>query len=74
MDGEDPGGAWLTGLRKSSRLSQVGLAGIMRRRGFRWHPTTVQRVEAGARPVRLEEAEALADIFRVPLADLRVAS
>jgi hypothetical protein len=42
----------------------------MEARGFRWHATTVARTESGERPVKLDEAAALADIFAVPLDSL----
>lgn len=55
----------LTGLRGST--SQQDLANEMRRRGFKWSQATVWSVEKGERPLRLAEADALADFFGVPL-------
>lgn len=72
-DDEAFAGTRLFELRKSAGVTQAGLAGLMRARRFRWHPTTVQRVENGARAVRLREAEALAEIFAVPLDSFRAA-
>lgn len=49
--------------RERKGMSQADLADQMRERGWRWHPQTVQKVEAGHRNVRVGEAEALARIF-----------
>lgn len=38
--------------------------------GIRWHQSTVTKVEAGERPVRLAEALAVASILHVSLEDL----
>lgn len=35
--------------------------------GIKWHQSTVTKVEAGARPVRLQEAVAIASILRTKL-------
>ena len=60
-------GARVRELRTRRDMHQAVLALAMRRSGFRWHQQTVARVEAGSRPVRLNEATALAEIFGVPL-------
>lgn len=57
-------------LRHAGRYTQAGLAREMAERGFAWYPTTVARVEAGQRPVSLEEAAALTALFSVPLDSL----
>lgn len=57
-------------LRREAGTSQEGLAASMREQGFPWYQTTVVRVEAGGRPVTLDEAGALAGIFGVPLGSL----
>lgn len=38
--------------------------------GIKWHQSTMTKVEAGTRPVRLFEALALASVLHVDLADL----
>ena len=38
--------------------------------GHAWHQTTVAKVEAGERPVKLAEAVALAALLHMPLGDL----
>lgn len=45
-------------------MSQSELAKRMAARGFKFHQTTVARIEAGERAVRLGEAEALAKILK----------
>lgn len=45
----------------------------MRERGFEWAQATVWSIEKGKRPLRLAEAEALADIFDIQIADLLAA-
>ncbi|TCJ23541.1 XRE family transcriptional regulator [Microbacterium sp. PI-1] len=44
-------------------LSQKDLADAMRKRGFRWSQATVWGVEKGERPLRLTEAEAVAEVL-----------
>ncbi len=53
--------------REHQRLSQAELARRMKAQGFPWHPMTVQRTESGERPLRLDEASALAAILGMPL-------
>lgn len=65
-DRDEAPSEWLFGLRKAARLSQVELAALMRKRGFPWHPTTVQRAEAGFRDPSFQEVAALSEIFGVP--------
>ncbi|MCM3779877.1 helix-turn-helix domain-containing protein [Microbacterium hydrocarbonoxydans] len=43
--------------------SQKDLADEMRKRGFRWSQATVWSIEKGERPLRLSEADAVADIL-----------
>ena len=43
-------------VRKLQGLSQEALANRMRERGHSWKQTTVSKIEAGRRPVSLEEA------------------
>ncbi|MBA9003695.1 helix-turn-helix domain-containing protein [Thermomonospora cellulosilytica] len=48
-------------------LSQTELARRMADRGFPWHQVTVSRTESGERPIRLDEAAALAGILGLPV-------
>jgi transcriptional regulator with XRE-family HTH domain len=57
----------LRGLRLGADMTQTSLAAAMRERGFRWHQTTVTRVEAGRQHLTIEEAAALAGLFGVGL-------
>lgn len=57
-------------LRLSRRWSQEDLAEAMTTTGTRLHQTQIGRIEIGARPVRLNEAGAFADLFGVSLAAL----
>ncbi|MGH3381341.1 MAG: helix-turn-helix domain-containing protein [Actinoallomurus sp.] len=56
--------------REELGLSQRDLAERMQGQGLDWHQTTVARTESTRRPVRLNEAMALAGILRVPLEEL----
>ncbi|WP_292763784.1 helix-turn-helix domain-containing protein [Microbacterium sp. UBA3486] len=44
-------------------MSQKDLADAMRKLGFRWSQATVWSIEKGERPLRLSEAESVADIL-----------
>lgn len=68
-----PPGARVRELRTGADMAQAALAAEMARRGFRWHQTTVTRIEAGARHLAIEEAAAIADIFAVPIGSLAAA-
>lgn len=57
-------------LRTAAGLSQEQLAEVMRERGFSWRQTTTAKTEAGDRPVRVNEAAALAAILRTSVAGL----
>jgi transcriptional regulator with XRE-family HTH domain len=52
--------------RESFDWSQAELADRLKRHGVNWHQTTVAKVEAGERPVRLNEVIALAEVLNVP--------
>ncbi|MFI0484859.1 helix-turn-helix transcriptional regulator [Actinomadura sp. 9N215] len=54
-------------LREARKMTQTDLAKELQRFGLRFHQQTVQRVEAGERPVRLNEAYVIAQIFDVDL-------
>lgn len=57
-------------LREQLGVSQSGLAREMAERGFQFHQTTISRIEAGDRPVRLAEATTLAEIVRTSVSML----
>jgi transcriptional regulator with XRE-family HTH domain len=50
-------------MREKQGMSQTDVARLMAEYGWKWHPQTVQKVEAGHRKVSVGEAEALAKIF-----------
>ena len=56
--------------RQQIGMTQVDLSGELTRLGLRMEPTTVTRLETGKRPVRLEEAVAIAQVLGVGLAEL----
>lgn len=51
-------------------LSQKDLADRMRERGWKWSQATVWSIEKGERPLRLAEAEDVADILNRPISVL----
>lgn len=57
-------------LREEREISQSGLAREMAEKGFAFHQTTISRIEAGERPVRLAEAIALASIVGTDIGSL----
>ncbi|CEG85766.1 helix-turn-helix transcriptional regulator [Propionibacterium freudenreichii] len=50
---------------RGTKVSQQALADAMRERGFKWNQATVWNVERGDRPLKLSEAEALAQMFHL---------
>ncbi|WP_238384592.1 helix-turn-helix transcriptional regulator [Segeticoccus rhizosphaerae] len=50
-------------LRERKGWTQTDLAREMKERGFPFHQQTIQRIEDGKRPVRLDEAYALAELL-----------
>lgn len=57
--------------RKRRKLSQADVAKMLNDRGVSgFYSTTVAKIEAGDRTVRIDEAVAIADIFGVPLDEL----
>lgn len=52
------------------KSSQKELADWMRQRGFKWSQATVWSIEKGERPLRLSEAEAVADIYGADVSSL----
>jgi transcriptional regulator with XRE-family HTH domain len=68
---EELAGEELRRLRLARRWSQEELARRMSAAGHgNWHQTTVGKTEAAARPLRLNEAVALAGLFEVPVTQL----
>lgn len=64
-------GKRLRDLRDSSGRTQADVVDALNSRGIRhMNATTLSRIEAGARPVRLSEAKAFADIYGWTLAAL----
>ncbi|NTY59096.1 helix-turn-helix domain-containing protein [Mycolicibacterium sphagni] len=52
--------------RQERNWSQDDVALFLRDQGFEMHQTTVAKIERGARPLRVAEAAALADLFEMP--------
>lgn len=50
-------------LREEFELTQTDVAKAMSKQGFSFHQPTVQRIESGERPIRLDEARAIAEIL-----------
>jgi transcriptional regulator with XRE-family HTH domain len=65
-------GQELKRLRRERGWSQEEVARRMTAYGFDWHQTTVGRTETAARPLRVNEAVALAALFEVPVTQLLV--
>ncbi|MGH3745787.1 MAG: helix-turn-helix domain-containing protein [Micromonosporaceae bacterium] len=63
-------GESLRSLRTARGMSQEDVAQMMALAGFSWHQTTVAKTESGSRPVRVNEAAALAAQFGVWVDDL----
>lgn len=57
-------------LRKTRGISQEEVASLMTKAGFSWRQTTVAKTEAGSRPIRLDEAGALAFLFGLSINDM----
>lgn len=54
--------------RRDRGLSQAELAKLLEQNTKQaWHPTTVAKIEAGERAVRIDEATAIADLFELSL-------
>jgi transcriptional regulator with XRE-family HTH domain len=57
-------------LRESHGVSQQQLGSDLARNGFGMHQVTVAQLEAGAKPLRLNEVAAIAAYFEVPVESL----
>lgn len=66
-------GARVKAFRAASGLTQEDLARLMTSAGYAVHQTTIAKLESAVRPTSVEEAYALAAVFRVPVHDLLVA-
>lgn len=53
--------------RLDRNWSQEDVAERLRHQGFEMHQTTVAKIERGARPLRVAEAAALAEVFEMPV-------
>ena len=60
----------LRGCRDELGMTQQQVADRMTRQGFSMKQTTIAKIEAGQRPVRINEAVALANILGLQLVDL----
>lgn len=65
---------WLARALRTARealgMSQENVAQAMSLYDFNWRQTTVQKTEAASRPIRVNEAIALAEVLRIHPADL----
>lgn len=61
---EEQIGADVTTARERAGMSQKELAAAMTDRGFKWAQATVSQIENGERPLRLSEADHLAELIR----------
>lgn len=61
-------------LRLARGLSQTELARLVKGRGLAFHQQTVQKIEAGERTVRLDEAFVIAELLDVSLETMTTAS
>ncbi|TDZ79106.1 helix-turn-helix protein [Mycobacteroides salmoniphilum] len=60
-------GEVVRGWRQDRNWSQDDVAEHLRHHGFEMHQTTVAKIERGARPLRVAEATALAEVFGMPI-------
>jgi transcriptional regulator with XRE-family HTH domain len=60
-------GEIVRGWRQDRNWSQEDVAERLRHQGFEMHQTTVAKIERGARPLRVAEATALAEVFEMPI-------
>jgi transcriptional regulator with XRE-family HTH domain len=63
-------GANVQRLRKAAGIAQADLARLLTERGLSFQQPTILKVEKGTRPLKFEEACAIADILEVGLASL----
>jgi transcriptional regulator with XRE-family HTH domain len=53
--------------RQSRGWSQEDVAEKLRHQGFEMHQTTIAKIERGTRPLRVAEADAIAEVFKMPV-------
>lgn len=70
QDAERLAGQRLRELRTARKWPLHEVASRMKPYGYSWHQTVVAKIETGQRPLRLNEAIALARLFGVDLDDL----
>jgi len=58
-------GKWLKDARGAKHWSQIDMAKQLKKRGIHIYGSTVAKIEAGDRPVKLAELVAIADLFQV---------
>jgi transcriptional regulator with XRE-family HTH domain len=63
-------GANLQEIRKAAGWSQADLAAELTRRGMPFYQPTILKIEKGSRPLKLEEACAIADALEIDVASL----
>jgi transcriptional regulator with XRE-family HTH domain len=63
MNFDERVGEWVRGQREALGLTQVQLAGLMRRKAQRWERSTVTKTEGGRRSLTLEEAYAFQEVL-----------
>lgn len=59
--------SWLRAARTTAGVTQKQVSEEMRQRGFSFMQTTIAKIEYGERPVRIEEAAALVELFGTTL-------
>lgn len=57
-------------LREADAMTQTDLANAARAQGLPFYQQTIQRIETGQRPVRLDEAYIIAAVFQIDLHDM----
>lgn len=72
QDPEKLAGRRLRELRTARRWPLREVAQLMRQHGYTWHQSVVAKIETGQRPLRLNEAIALSNLFGVPLSCLLI--
>lgn len=69
VEGDARGGMAVRHSRDRRGLTQGAVAAKMTALGWKWHPGTVHRTEAGVRPLGYGEGVDLAEILGIPLSD-----
>lgn len=64
-------GRMIQSTRKARGVTQAQLAALVEERGLQMRQQTVVKIEQGRRPLRLQEAQALADALGIDLDSLR---